>query len=212
MERRPLIIVGAGPAGTASALFLQRQDPQLATRRPRPRKGAAPALEGVRRRADPTHAAVSARARCAVGGSQRGGASARGSTFQAAVAHDDGELCRVVRRDAFDASLVAACRAAWHRGAREREGADAATRGGRGARRDGSRELPRTCGHRRRRFRQHRTPAAGGSGRDCVGKAVMADVPVAAVRLEWLSRVALRLQLRVAYATGCAVTSGRFRA
>jgi len=30
MEHRPLIIVGAGPAGTAAALYLQRRDPSLA--------------------------------------------------------------------------------------------------------------------------------------------------------------------------------------
>jgi 2-polyprenyl-6-methoxyphenol hydroxylase-like FAD-dependent oxidoreductase len=31
MERRPLVIIGAGPAGTATALFLHALDPRLAS-------------------------------------------------------------------------------------------------------------------------------------------------------------------------------------
>lgn len=181
MERRPLIIVGAGPAGTASALFLQRYDPQLAAdalvlekaQHPRPKVcagGLIPHTLQCLRELDVPLAVPNVAV-------QAGRVDIPGRS----IAHRDGELCRVVRRDAFDASLVATCR---QRGVEVRENEKVV-------------ELRREAGAvrvetDRASYHARVVIGADGSGsivrrrlvaggRDCVGKAVMADVPVAAV-------------------------------
>jgi len=119
MERRPVVIVGSGPAGTSSALYLCARDRTLAAdalilekaRHPRPKVcagGLIPhTLECLRDLGiDLTVPSVSVR---------RGRVCVPGGT----VDYEDGELCRVIRRDAFDHSLVTACRA---RGVEVREG------------------------------------------------------------------------------------------
>lgn len=179
MERRPLIIVGSGPAGAASALFLQAQDPALASeililekaRHPRVKicaGGLIPhtlsCLRDLGLTLSVPNVAVH-RARVAIPGRD--------------IAYQGHELGRVVRRDEFDHSLVVACR---ERGIvvrenekvvdirREDDGMRVETeRGSYHARMligaDGSGSLVR-----RRLF-----PGAA----MCVGRAVMCDVPVA---------------------------------
>jgi geranylgeranyl reductase family protein len=110
VERRSIVIVGAGPAGAAAALWLQRLDPSLAAdavvlekaRHPR-RKicagGVIPAglrsLRELEVELSVPHVAVR---------------RARVTTPNGCVDHEDDGLCHVVRRDEFDASLVSACR------------------------------------------------------------------------------------------------------
>ena len=111
MERRPIIIVGAGPAGTATALALHRRDPALArdmlilekARHPRP-KVCAGGLIPAGRRWLAEHDVPFTVPHVTVH-------RARVTTPATTVVHDDRDLCDVVRRAEFDASLVAACRA-----------------------------------------------------------------------------------------------------
>ncbi len=179
MERQPLIIVGSGPAGTASALFLHRQDPGLAreivilekARHPRPKVcagGLIPhTLQCLRELDVPLAVANVAVHRTRV--------DVPGHT----VSYADRELCRVVRRDAFDQSLVAACR---QRGVEIREGEKVL---------DLQREADGvriTTEHATYHARVVIGADGSGSvvrrrlvavGADCVGKAMMADVPLA---------------------------------
>jgi menaquinone-9 beta-reductase len=109
MERRPLIIIGSGPAGTAAALFLHAQAPSLAretlilekARHPRPKVcagGLIPhTLDCLRELGVPLAVPNVAVQRALVDVPGR------------SVRYEDGELCRVVRRDEFDASLATAC-------------------------------------------------------------------------------------------------------
>jgi menaquinone-9 beta-reductase len=181
MERRPLIIVGAGPAGAASALFLQRQCPGLAgetlildkAQHPRFKVCAGGLIPHTLQCLHELEVPLSVpnvavrRARVEIPGRS--------------IPYQDGELCRIVRRDAFDYSLVVTCR---QRGIeiRENEKVVALRREAQGVRvetergdylaravigADGSGSVVR------------RQLMAG--GRQCVGKAVMADLPVAAV-------------------------------
>lgn len=121
MERRPIIIVGSGPAGSATALALHRSDPDLARdllilekgRHPRPKVCAGGLIPGGRRWLEEhdvpfsvPHVTVH---------------RARVTTPSTTLTHDDRDLCDVVRRAEFDASLVDACRV---RGITVREGED----------------------------------------------------------------------------------------
>jgi len=181
MERRPLIIIGAGPAGTACALFLQRQEPQLAAdalvlekaQHPRPKVcagGLIPHTLQCLRELDVPLAVPNVPVR-----------TARVDIPGRSVAHHDGELCRVVRRDAFDASLVTTCRQRRIE-VRENEKVVELRREAGGVRID----TDRASYHARvvigadgsGSVVRRRLVAGGG---DCIGKAVMADIPVAAV-------------------------------
>jgi flavin-dependent dehydrogenase len=181
MERRPLIIVGSGPAGTASALFLQRQHPELArevlilekAQHPRPKVcagGLIPhTLECLRHLDVPLSVANVAVHRVVVDVPGR------------SIGYEDGEMCRVVRRDTFDHSLVVACR---QRGieVREDEKVLELRRDGDGVRIETERtsyHAPVVIGADGSGSAVRRQLVA--EGRQCVGKAVMADVPVAAV-------------------------------
>lgn len=181
MERRPFVIIGSGPAGTASALFLHRQNPQLArealiiekAQHPRPKVcagGLIPhTLECLHELDLPLSVPNVAVQRTRVDIPGR------------SIAHDDGELGRIVRRDAFDHSLVVACRA---RGIEVREGEKvvALQRDGDGVRIEterGSYQARAVIGADGSGSVVRRALVAG--GRQCVGKAVMTDVPVAAV-------------------------------
>ncbi len=182
MERRPLIIVGSGPAGSASALFLQARDPALAretlvlekARHPRRKVcagGLIPqTLNCLRELKIPLSVpnAVVHRGRVEIPGQ--------------VVKYEARDLCRVVRRDAFDDSLVRTCEA---RGIEVRQEEKVLT-----LRRvsDGVRiETDRGDYHARMVI------GADGSGslvrrslvpggRQCVGRAIMTDVPVHEVR------------------------------
>src|SRR6266404_4471990 len=134
MERRPLIIIGSGPAGSATALFLQRQNPALAgdalvldkARHPREKTCAGGLIPhtlacldelGVPLRvpnvAVHTAGVLIPSGRAGVPppyqppfpllGTERGFGGR-------SVIYEDRDLCRVVRRDEFDAALADACR------------------------------------------------------------------------------------------------------
>lgn len=119
MERRPLIIVGSGPAGTGAALHLYQQDPALARealviekgRHPRPKVCAG----GLIPDAVKTLGALGVDFAVPHVTVHR----ALVTTPTREVSHEDRNLCYIVRRDEFDASLAAACTA---RGITIREG------------------------------------------------------------------------------------------
>lgn len=178
MERRPVIIVGSGPAGVASALFLHAADPMLAqeclllekAHHPRPKVCAGGLIPHTLRCLRELDVPLSVpnvvvhRARVEVPGR--------------CVEYSDRELCRVVRRDEFDHSLVRACR---ERGIEVREGEKV-----RELRRDGNgvRITTDTA-----EYYAAAVIGADGSGsavrrqlfaagREHVGRAVMCDIPV----------------------------------
>jgi flavin-dependent dehydrogenase len=182
MERRPIIIVGAGPAGTATALALHRRDPALArdllilekARHPRPKVCAGGLIPAGRRwlaehdvPLDVPHVTVH---------------RAQVTTPTTTLVHDDRDLCDIVRRAEFDASLVAACRA---RGIAVQEDEDVleAQRIGDGVR----------LATRRTTYRARLVIGADGSGslvrrrlvddsKASVARAVMTDVPLRETR------------------------------
>ena len=182
MERFPIIIIGSGPAGAATALALHRIDPTLAAevllldkaRHPRPKVCAGGLIPAGSRwlaehdiPLDVPHVAVH---------------RALVTTPTATVRHDDRDLCAVVRRAEFDAALVAACRA---RGVALREGEHVAeaVRTDDGVRLEtdrGSYEARLVIGADgsgsliRRRFVD--------PGKQRMARAVMADVPAGALR------------------------------
>lgn len=187
MEQRPAIIVGAGPAGTATAIALHRRDPALArevlvlekARHPRPKVcagGLIPAgREWMARHDVPLtvpHVTVH---------------DAQVATPTRTVAHADRELCFVIRRDELDAALAEAARA---RGIeiREQEPLQALEPDGQGVRLTSART----------RYRTPLVIGADGAGslvrrrlvdpaRHGIARAVMADVPVAATRWNGLA-------------------------
>jgi len=182
MENRPIIIVGAGPAGTATALALHRLDPMLArdvlvlekARHPRPKVCAGGLIPAGRRWLaehdvpfDVPHVTVH---------------RALVTTPSAALSHEERDLCDVVRRAEFDASLAAACRA---RGIAIREDTDVldATRTADGVRLETAHDT----------LHARLVIGADGSGslirrrlvddtRGAIARAVMVDVPVADTR------------------------------
>lgn len=188
--RAPLVIVGSGPAGTATALALHRLDPELArdlvvlekATHPRPKVCAGGLIPAGRRWMEAhdvplrvPHVTVH---------------RAQVRTPRTRVAHDDRDLCYVVRRDELDAALVAACR---ERGitVREAEPVQAVERDAGGVRLTTARDT-------------YATPlviGADGAGslvrrrlvddtRSAIARAVMVDVPTAQTR--WNGRDAAR--------------------
>jgi flavin-dependent dehydrogenase len=181
MERRPLVIIGSGPAGTACALFLHRHNPQLArqvlvlekAQHPRPKVcagGLIPHTLACLRELDVPLSVPNVAV-------QRTRVDIPGRS----IAYEDGELCRVVRRDVFDHSLVAACR---QRGieVRENERVIALQRQAGGIRVEterGSYHARAVVGADGSGSIVRRALVVGGPQR--VGKAVMADVPLTTV-------------------------------
>jgi flavin-dependent dehydrogenase len=111
MDSRPVVIVGSGPGGVATALHLQRKDPALAAetlviekaRHPRFKvcaggllPHAVSCLEDLGLGLEVPHVAVH---------------RAQVRTPRCTVTHDEHNLCYVIRRAEFDAYLAAACRA-----------------------------------------------------------------------------------------------------
>ena len=184
MERRPLVIVGSGPAGAATALFLHQHDAALAreavvlerARHPRPKVcagGLIPHTLSCLRELDVALTVPNVAVHRAL-------VHVPGRT----VDHDDRELCRVVRRDAFDASLVNACR---QRGIEVREAEKVV-----GLRREADGIRVDT---ERGSYWARMVVGADGSGsvvrrrlvperRTRLGKAVMCDVPLATAAWE----------------------------
>ncbi len=183
MERRPVVIVGSGPAGSASALFLQAADPALAhdtvilekARHSRPKVCAGGLIPHTLRCLEELHVPLSVPNATV----HRASVAIPGRT----VAYEGRELCRVVRRDAFDHSLVRACR---ERGVEVREDEKVIDV----QRADGGVRVETERGS----YHARAVIGADGSGslvrrrlvdggRECVGKAVMCDLPLE--RIDW---------------------------
>src|SRR6266545_2810799 len=104
MERRPVIIVGSGPAGTATAIALHRRDPALArdvlilekARHPRP-KVCAGGLIPAGRQWMAEHDVPLRVPHVTVHRAQV-------VTPTRTVGHDDENLCYVIRRNELDAA------------------------------------------------------------------------------------------------------------
>jgi flavin-dependent dehydrogenase len=179
MERRPLVIIGSGPAGSGTALFLHARDSALArealilekAHHPRPKVCAGGLIPQVLRCLEELNVPLSV-PNVVV---HRAAVEVPGRT----VAYEGEELCRVVRRDEFDHSLVTACR---QRGLEVREGEKvldlkSESNGIRIETERGSYYAGAVIGAdgsgslvRRRLFPQ---------APECVGRAVMCDVPLA---------------------------------
>jgi flavin-dependent dehydrogenase len=183
MEHRPIVVVGSGPAGSASALFLNQIDAALARetlvldKAEHPRfkvcaGGLIPhTLDCLRELGLELSVpnVVAHRARVVVPGRP--------------VDYSGNDLCRVIRRDVFDHSLVQACRT---RGIEVRDNEKVVD-----LRREGDGVRVET---ERGSYRARLVIGADGSGslvrrrlvragRDCVGKAIMTDVPLG--QIDW---------------------------
>ena len=155
MERRPAIIVGSGPAGTATALALHRRDPALArevlvlekARHPRPKVCAGGLIPAGRQWLhehdipfDVPHVTVH---------------RAQVVTPTRTVGHDDARP--LLRRSAATSSTRRSPTRARERGIEIRENEPVQSRGARRRRRSRrrpARHVPRAARHRRRRRRQ----------------------------------------------------------
>jgi len=182
MSRHPLVIVGSGPAGTATALALHALDPALArdavvlekARHPRPKVCAGGLIPAGKRWMEEHGIALSV-PHVTVHRAQV-------TTPRTTVAHDERDLCYVIRRNELDAALVDACRA---RGiaVREQEPVQALTRTGDGVRVStpaGTYDAPLVIGADGAGSVVRRRLVDG--GRDNIARAIMADVPVAGTR------------------------------
>lgn len=183
MESRPIVIVGAGPAGTATALALHRLEPLLAhdvlvlekARHPRPKVCAGGVIPAGKRWLE-QHDVAFTMPHVTVH-------RALVTTPTTTVAHDDRDLCHIVRRAEFDAALVNACTARGISVQQEVDVHDAVVDGA-GVRLDttrGTYHTPLVIGADgsgsiiRRRLVD--------DGRSAFARAVMADVPVG--ELQW---------------------------
>lgn len=113
VERRPIVIVGSGPAGAATALALARRDPALASdvlileksEHPREKTCAGGLIPKTIRLLDRLGVDLASVSNVRVD-------SALVRTSYGTARVDDRDVCRVVRRASFDAALVTAAREA----------------------------------------------------------------------------------------------------
>lgn len=188
MERRPVVIVGSGPAGTATAIALHRRDAGLAreilvlekARHPRP-KVCAGGLIPAGRQWMAEHDVPLSVPHVTVH-------RARVVTPTRTVGHDDTDLCYVIRRDELDAALADAAR---QRGIeiREDEPVQELERHPDGIRVVGRREAyqtPLLIGADGAGSLVRRRLVDAGRGR--IARAVMADVPVDRTRWDGFAR------------------------
>ncbi len=110
MERRPLIIVGSGPAGTATALALHRLDPGLAHEVLILEKGAHPRAKVCAGGLIPAGHRWMAEHDIPLSVPHVTVHRARVTTTSATVGHEERDLCYVIRRAELDALLADAAR------------------------------------------------------------------------------------------------------
>ncbi len=197
MERRPVIIVGSGPAGTATAIALHRRDPGLAreililekARHPRPKVcagGLIPAGRTWMTEHDiplrVPHVTVH---------------RAQVVTPTRTVGHNDENLCYVIRRNELDAALADAAR---ERGIeiREAEPARALERHPDGIHVVGGRDTyaaPLVIGADGAGSLVRRRLLDDGHGR--IARAIMADVPIDRTRWEGFARARYDFDFRI---------------
>lgn len=197
MERRPVVIIGSGPAGTATVIALHRRDPGLArevlllekSRHPRP-KVCAGGLIPAGRRWLHEHNVAFAVPHVTID-------RARVTTPTRTVEHEDRNLCYVIRRAELDAALVEAAR---ERGiaVRENEPVRALERDGGGMRVTTSRGLYQTplvigadgAGSLVRRTMVDDTHAT-------IARAVMADVPMSGTSWDGFAKARYDFDFRI---------------
>jgi flavin-dependent dehydrogenase len=196
MQRHPIIIIGSGPAGAATALYLQRRAPHLAAETLILDKATHPRFKVCAGGLIPHTLACLAELEVPLSVpnavAHRAAVKVPGRT----VHYEGQELCRVVRRAEFDHSLVQACRA---RGITVQEGERVT-----GLRREGEAIRVET---EQRSYLARAVVGADGSGslvrrtlvsagRECVGKAIMTDVDAASI--DWDGVAAQRYEFSFA--------------
>lgn len=197
MERRPVVIIGSGPAGAATAIALHRRDPALArdvlilekARHPRPKVCAGGLIPAGRRwlhEHDVPFTVPHVRVD-----------RARVATPARTVEHDDRDLCFVIRRAELDAALVASAR---ERGATVREdeavlGVERDETGIRVTTRQGLYHAPIVIGADGAGSLIRRTLVD--DARTAIARAVMTDVPVADTCWDGFARARYDFDFRI---------------
>lgn len=110
MEQRPIVIVGSGPAGTSTALHLLQRDPGLARDLVILDKARHPRVKVCAGGLIPNALTVLAHLGLDLSVPHVRVRRTEVRTPTRTVAHTDRELCIIVRRNEFDASLAQACR------------------------------------------------------------------------------------------------------
>lgn len=110
MEERPIVIVGSGPAGTSTALHLYQRDPALAEKVVILDKARHPRVKICAGGLIPNALTMLHELGVELRVPQVRVRRTQVRTPARTVDHEDRELCVVIRRNEFDASLADACR------------------------------------------------------------------------------------------------------